>query len=111
MRPVTDRERSLLEALFAHLPAIESSLLLQLAAAKVTELDEEGSLKFHIAPSFSIEINERVPVTGTIDDIDGVPIFFLLHVVGGKIDELEIYKADGSTILTEIVADALRFDH
>ncbi len=28
-----------------------------------------------------------------------MPIYFLLHVVEGRVHELEIYKTDGSTIL------------
>jgi hypothetical protein len=31
--------------------------------------------------------------------VDGVPVYFLLHVVDGFVSELEIYKADGKSIL------------
>jgi hypothetical protein len=39
----------------------------------------------------------RVPVDGSMPDIDGVPICVLLHVSDdGYMNELEIYRADGS---------------
>ena len=45
-------------------------------------------------------MHARVPVEGSGSDSDGVPIYVLVHVVDGLAVELEIYKADGSPILS-----------
>lgn len=43
----------------------------------------------------------RIPVEGEFVDDDGVPIAVLLHVVGGVVEELEIYRVDGQEIRRE----------
>jgi hypothetical protein len=48
-----------------------------------------------------------VPVEGSGSDTDGVPIHLLVHVVDGLAVELEIYKADGSPILSMPPLDAI----
>jgi len=82
-----------------------------LAAARVIELDKEGSLQFMIDPSVDTLSNlvDRVPVTAIYDDADGVPVYLLLHLKDGKIFELEIYKADGSNIINKPSVERLYF--
>lgn len=40
----------------------------------------------------------RIPVEGIADDVDGVAITVLLHVVDGWVTELEVYRVDGKSI-------------
>ena len=50
----------------------------------------------------------RVPVDGSMPDIDGVPICVLLHVSDdGYMSELEIYRADGSKPRSAISPEAM----
>jgi hypothetical protein len=111
MRDLTYDERSILERLFAQLPDAKEELKAQSKSAKVITLDEEGSLRFVIDSSIapSAEFADRVPVTALFDDADGVPVYILLHIHEGKLFELEIYKADGSKILSTPVAKKFYF--
>lgn len=43
-------------------------------------------------------MNYRVPAEAWSQDSDGINIDVLLHVVNGRVKELEIYKADLSQI-------------
>jgi hypothetical protein len=52
---------------------------------------------------------ERVPVTATFNDIDNIPIYLLLHIIEGKLAELEIYKGDGSNIIAQPAPEGLNF--
>jgi hypothetical protein len=61
----------------------------------------------------------RVPVEMSALQSDNVPIMFLLHVVDGFIDELEVYTADSSLFgenilllnITHDVADIVKFNN
>jgi hypothetical protein len=46
--------------------------------------------------------SERIPVEMTVENGDSSPILFLLHVMDGYLDELEILKLDASPIFEEI---------
>jgi len=49
-----------------------------------------------------------VPVDGSMPDIDGVPICVLLHVDDdGYMNELEIYRADGSKPGSAVTSESL----
>jgi hypothetical protein len=45
-------------------------------------------------------VKNRVPVNAQCLDTDGIAIDVLLHVVDGRLDELELYKVDGSPMLS-----------
>jgi hypothetical protein len=109
MRDLTEREQKILKIMLQQLPAVGSVLQKQLAAAKVSPIDDEGSLRLHIASTEVARIAERVPVTAIFDDADNVPIYLLLHIINGKLDELEIYKADGSRIIVSPNPERLYF--
>ena len=70
----------------------------QLAFATVRPIDESGSLALKVTSPILAETEHRVPVEAEYLDADGVPIWILLHVVNGLLNELEIIKADGSTM-------------
>jgi len=74
------------------------SLAQQIAESTVTEIDENGSLEFHSRSNVLARVKMRVPVSAEANDRDDIPISVLLHVVDGRVTELEIYKADGSRI-------------
>lgn len=64
----------------------------------VTELDREGSIKFvHDCSLKEIE-QRKFPVEAQAQDEDGIWIHALLFLADNRIDELEIYKDDGSAI-------------
>jgi hypothetical protein len=111
MRDMTYDERRILDRIFAQLPAAKEELEEQARASKVISLDEDGSLQFGVAPSIppSAKLADRVPVTAIFDDDDGIPVYLLLHIQEGKLFELEIYKADGSKIISAPVAEKLYF--
>jgi hypothetical protein len=109
MRELTVREQKILEIMLGKLPVLTSELHERLLAAKVIEIDCEGSLRLDVVTPIFAEVAERVPITATFHDSDGIPVYLLLHVVGGKLAELEIYKADGSPILTEPSPEKLEF--
>ncbi len=110
MRNLTDYELQILERMLTQLPHVRDELHEQLRSAKLTLIDENGSLRFNVfSPVVAAGIDQRVPVTAIFDDADGMPIYILLHVVEGKLWELEIYKADGSRILTRPIPERLYF--
>lgn len=72
------------------------------------DLDANGSIRLRpsaVAPRAPVHV--RVPVEGSGIDSDGVSIYVLVHVVDGVAVELEIYKADGSPILSMPVPEAI----
>lgn len=60
--------------------------------------DEYNSLALSVNSPILASTEFRVPVEAEYLDADGVPICILLHVVDGRLNELEIFKADGGTI-------------
>lgn len=76
----------------------------QLDKAKVREIaeynDNYGSIEFLIDTNLKALVPQRVPVEGKASDVDKVPIDILLHIIDGKVSELEFVKADGTAIKT-----------
>jgi hypothetical protein len=75
-------------------------LAAQAQTALVRRIDDAGSLRFRVegAPA---AVASRVPVEGHYRDGDapsGPAINLLLHVVEGRLHELEVYKDDGTHI-------------
>lgn len=107
-RPLTDKEtKILLKLLEAEFPGCDQ-LLLQAQGVSATDTgdtDNYGSIYLHTNVANKAGVVQRIPVEGKILDKDGVPISILLHVVNGYMNELEIFKTDGSDILDEIKAE------
>ncbi|WP_442965934.1 DUF6984 family protein [Rhizobium sp. 42MFCr.1] len=99
-RDLTPGERSLMDLLLTNqFPGVEA-LRSQLETARVSRIDAEGSLQFRVRGPLA-EVQERVPTEGYYfdADVDYRPaVNVLLHVVEGKLHELEVYKDDGSPI-------------
>lgn len=97
-RELSTDERELLNRLLEEPFPGRDELALQLSGSQVRVIDADGSMEFHVASADIAPVRRRVPTEARYDDSDGTPVHLLLHVVAGKVAQLEIYKADGSTI-------------
>lgn len=107
-RDLTNNERQLIELLLTRdFPGVEA-LRNQLETATASIIDTKGSLQFRVSDPLA-DVQQRVPSEGYYFDTEGVDyipaINVLLHVVDGKLHELEVYKDDGSAI--EMALEAL----
>jgi hypothetical protein len=64
----------------------------------VRTIDKDGGLELRSQVSGEAPVVKRIPVEAEAKDDDGFRVHALLHVVGGRPVELEIYKDDGSTV-------------
>ena len=97
----SDFERSLFGRMMSRDFPGRNELQAQLQHVEVEAIDSYGSLRLSTSPlARPAPVKARVPVEAVGHDSDGVPVYFLLHVVDGFASELEIYKADGSQILS-----------
>jgi len=63
----------------------KDALRMQMATALVRTLDEDGGLEISPAEeSLPATVVYRVPVEAEAEDVDGMPIHVLLHVVDGR---------------------------
>jgi uncharacterized protein DUF6984 len=107
-RPLTSHETAILRTLLnADFPG-SAALLGQLPSATVVPLDQAGSLRFEVGHSATADVVRRIPVEAETDDADGMTVHLLLHVVGGVIDELEIYREDSKPLQGTIRPGSLR---
>jgi hypothetical protein len=100
-RALSDQERAVVDRLLSQDFPGRRELALQLEAAMVSRIDPEGSLQFRVTgPEADVAL--RVPVEGRYADSSsgtfGPAVEILLHVVDGRLHELEVYKTDGSDI-------------
>lgn len=103
------REPSSLEAsLLARLLRAEFpgslSLRQQAKSALVRDLDENGSFGILATVGDDAVVRHRVPVEGEYTDRDGVAVHVLIHVVDGRLDELEIFRDDSEPIVCSAVS-------
>jgi hypothetical protein len=63
--------------------------------------DNYGSIRLYVPSGVTAPTAARIPVEGRGYDSDGVPVDFLLHVLNGVANELEVIKADGTQIITD----------
>ncbi len=82
-----------------------------MAGAQARAIDPGGSLELRAANGVTADVVHRVPVEAEYDDEDSVIVHVLLHVVEGRIAELEFYKDDGSAILRRPAPADLRVTH
>lgn len=110
-RELTTQERELLYRLLEEPFPGQAEIKLQLTHAQVRQIDPDGSLEFRVSSGPNATVTDRVPVVAEYDDDDGVPVQILLHVVDGKISELDIWKGDGSPIRERLKVVGLRIAH
>jgi len=116
-RAMTSWEKRLIQQLLSSPFPGRDALIAQVEQAVVspmhedgTPLDENGSFYFRTSSSEKATVVGPVPAEGEARDTDGVMIHYLLHVVRGKIDRLEIYKDDGSKVLRQAEPEELTAD-
>ncbi|MFA1625560.1 hypothetical protein ACDY96_23095 [Rhizobium mongolense] len=82
-------------------------LRMQLLSARVSPIDRQGSLQFRIVGPAAL-VKTRVPTEAYYFDgpnrDSGPAVHLLIHVVEGKLHELEVYK-DDDTAITVLPAD------
>jgi len=101
-RPLSDWERRIILRLLLAAPfAGRDDLLSQVEKATARSIDEDGSISLKCSLTQKACVTTRIPVEGEARDTDGMTIHYLLHVVNGAIDELEVYKDDSSRVLRQ----------
>jgi hypothetical protein len=98
-RRMTDWERRLILRLLEPDFPGRDSLRDQIEQTLVLAIDENGSLDLEYGGATLAAVEKRVPTEGEASDRDGMTIHYLLHVVAGKVKELEVYRDDSSVVL------------
>ena|SRR6266511_1454535 len=93
-RDLSLEERQVIERLLRPPFTGRDELLEQLIGAKARTVDEDGSLSIQVTSPVQAPIPVRVPVTALAKDEDGVPLQLLIHVVDGRLYELELWRVD-----------------
>lgn len=108
-RALSDWERRVILRLLMERPfAGREELLTQLDEAVARSIDDDGSVSLKCSGTVKAAVITRIPVEGEAPDRDGMMIHYLLHVVDGKMSELEVYKDDSSSVLRHIEPEDLR---
>jgi hypothetical protein len=110
-RPPTAYERRLFEKLLEDDFPGGDELRQQLESVTVRRRDEDGNLELAVVSGPAAPVRNRVPTEGMYRDADGLMVFVLLHVVGGKMKELEVFKENGSKVLRPPAPEALDLFH
>src|SRR5712692_10291272 len=100
-RQLTTTESRLVDKLLSEDFFGREAIREQISTSLVRQIDSNGSLEFKVPVGPVAHTNFRVPVQGDFEDIDGVTIHVLLHVVNGRVNELEVYK-DASSAVSEM---------
>ncbi|ULJ75934.1 DUF6984 family protein [Rhizobium gallicum] len=106
-RALSKREVLITEKLLSRDFPGHHELRMQLLSARVSPIDRQGSLQFRIVGPAAL-VETRVPTEAYYFDgpnqDSGPAVHLLIHVVEGKLHELEVYKDDG-TAITVLPAD------
>jgi hypothetical protein len=77
----------------------------QVAKCKVTGICNCGCKSVRILPDHSVRIYPykiRVPVEMTAIQSNDIPVHFLLHVIDGYLNELEVFSADSAPLIGNV---------
>lgn len=105
-RKLNETERQWLNKLLAVDFKGKEILQRQISEAKVSFQQEYAfiSIKFVLEDvAEKYPYRERVPVEMHVFQKESAPIVFLLHVIGGVVNELEIFPADSSRLDLESI--------
>ena len=97
----TDYERRLIDRLLSVPFQGRDQVRDQARSARVRWISNAAAPALIIQPSAeskTANVSTRVPTDATGRDSDGGEIFFLLHVVDGRLSEIEVYRGDGEPI-------------
>ena len=108
LRPLTNGERQLLNRLLEEDFPGRNELVGQIDKSLVEQLDQHGCLEFHNVTGPPSHVKSRIPVEGEFEDVDGVTIHILLHVVKNRLKSLEIFKNDSSEVVSMPEPEKLR---
>jgi hypothetical protein len=114
-RPADKAEREVINRLLEKGLPDRNDLIAQLDGLMVKSMDLEGSLSLKVnSPAVLPEFQNRIVAEGYYSDEDvssseGPQVHVLLHVVNGRLAELEIYKDDGTAIKKPPLAENLFF--
>lgn len=98
-RQVGSEERVLIERLLRNPFPGRDELRVQLNTLTVIEIDERGSLAlFSAGDGPSAPVARRIATEAFYEDKDGVRVNILLHVVDGRLNELEIFRDDSQPL-------------
>lgn len=98
-RPLTDWEKRLILRLLEPTFPGRDVLRDQIDHVLGHAIDGNGSLDLRCEVATVAPVKKRVSTEGEAIDRDGTTIHYLLHVVAGKMKELEVYKDDSSAVL------------
>jgi hypothetical protein len=83
-------------------------LLKQLDGIVARQVFEDGTLDLRVAEAAPrAHVPVRVPVEAQTSDADGTGILILLHVVDGRLNELEVVKGDDTPIAQQPTASLI----
>ena len=104
-RPLTDTEKGALYKMISVVSSAGEILKKQIESSIVKEIDDLGSLEFSVSTNEKYSDVTGPFITAQQKDVDTVPmvgpyINFLLFLREGTICELEVYKDDGSQIMS-----------
>ena len=98
-RHFTALEQGIIDRLLEKAFPGRDELCEQMKKCLVRTIDADKSLEFLVEADVQSTVKRRIPVEAEFQDADGVLVHILLHVIDGKVNELEIYKEDGSPIM------------
>ena len=101
-RQSNNYERTVLERLLGPEFPGRDALRDRLRDFVVRPIDEDSSLSILARGDMKASVIRRIPVEGDATDEGGATIHLLLHVVGGKPNELEILREDGSKVVVPV---------
>jgi hypothetical protein len=105
LRAASRAELELLEVLLTRDFPGATQLLAQLSGLEVAVVDDDGSLSLRShAGSKAESVTRRVVTEGQYPDGDGQPVHVLLHVLDGRLHELEFFREDGRTVMQRLPA-------
>ena len=112
MRKLNELEKKWIDYIFKADFRDKDILLNQLKESLVNPTYDTGfiSIRFVEPKGEKYPHNVRVPVEMRAFQKEMAPIVFLIHVIEGYINELEIYSADGAEIYSDAISlDALEY--
>lgn len=99
-RDPTAHEAALIRWLVSHSFVGHAELERQILSLRVKSLDGNGSLKLVSRDGGRALTEHRIPVEAAYRDSDGVVVHVLLHVLDGRLDELEVFREDSAPVGT-----------
>jgi hypothetical protein len=107
-RALASEELAVLAALLSTTFPGRDALTEQMQSAAAALIDDNGSLRLYAAVGPLAAVDRRVPIEAEVEDADGVTVHILLHVLEGRMHELEIYREDSGSLLRPLDVGAMR---